>query len=294
MPKKIAVIHGGTSHERDKSIQYGKTISKIFKDAGNNVVEIHLHPNGSWTKDGKIENLENALMAQENVWNALVGEDGETGLVEQLCDKCKVNILGHNRILTNISSNKKKVKDVLKQHNIKSPYSKTLSPKSINSEELKHAFQMVGLPMLLKPLSGSGEKNIYLANNFSEYVHAVESIFQLGKEVLVEKPIEGKHASCFVFLHKGLLYAHVYSDEKLEREEFLQIRNEALYIQNVLGFHHHVKYDFVLAPKKKNQELGNLYLIEVNTHTSLLHDQVADIWKKGDISLSEYLLQKIK
>lgn len=284
--KKIAVIHGGISHERANSILYGKSISRIFKDAGNNVIEIHLHPNGSWTKDGKIENLENALSGVESVWNALVGEDGENAMVEKLCAKCKVKVLGHGSLHTEISGNKKKLKDVLKQHKIKSPYSKTLDINNINSDELKCVYQMVGIPALVKPIVGSGGKDIFYVNNFAEFTHAVENIFQKGKSILVEKPILGKHISCFVFTHNNLLHAHVYSDEKLEREEFLQVRNEALFIQNVLGFHHHVKYDFVLNSK-------GLYLIETNTHASLVHNEIGDIFRKGEVSLSEYLLQKI-
>jgi D-alanine-D-alanine ligase-like ATP-grasp enzyme len=108
------------------------------------------------------------------------------------------------------------------------------------------------------------------------------------KDALVEKPIDGKHVSCFIFSHKGLLHAHVFSEEKLDREEFLFIRNEALYVHNVLAFDHHVKYDFVLDSKKR------LFLLEANTHPSLLHNEIDDIFKKGQISLSEYLLEKIK
>jgi D-alanine-D-alanine ligase-like ATP-grasp enzyme len=192
MSKKIAVIHGGVGHEREKSMHYGKAISKIFKDAGNNVVEIHLHPNGSWTKNGKIEHLESALTNVEHVWNALVGEDGESGLVEKLCHKCQVKVFGHKKLHVDLAADKKKIKDALKQHNIRSPYSKTLKADNINSENLKHVYQMVGLPMVVKPLNGSGGKNIFLANNFSEYSQAVEKIFQMGKDALVEKPIDGK------------------------------------------------------------------------------------------------------
>lgn len=293
MFKKIGVVHGGVMSGREKSVLNGRIISKVFRDAGNNVVEIHLHPNGSWTKDGKIENLENALVGMEHVWNALVGEDGENGLVEKLCHKCHVKVIGHKSLHTDLAANKKKLKDALKQHKIKVPYSKTLHQNKVNSEDLKHAYQMVGLPALVKPLAGSGGKNIHLINNFKEYTAAVESIFAAGQDVLVEKPIIGKHVSCFVFSHKGNLHAHVYSEDQLDREEFLQVRNEALFIHNTLAFDHHVKYDFVLQDKKKLEKHGQLYFLEANTHPSLLHDEIDRIFKKGEVSLSEYLLGKI-
>ncbi len=186
---------------------------------------------------------------------------------------------------TDLAANKKKLKDALKQHKIKVPYSKTLHQNKVNSEDLKHAYQMVGLPALVKPLTGSGGKNIHLINNFKEYTAAVENIFAAGQDVLVEKPIMGKHISCFVFSHKGNLHAHVYSEDQLDREEFLQVRNEALFIHNTLAFDHHVKYDFVLGK--------HLYFLEANTHPSLLHDEIDRIFKKGEVSLSEYLLGKI-
>lgn len=285
--KKIAVVHGGVGHERGKSIMYGNAITKIFRDAGNNIVEIHLHPNGSWTKDGKIENLENALTGLEFLWNALVGEDGESALVETLCHKCHVKVLGHKSLHTELAANKKKLKDCLKQHKIKTPYSKVLHQYKINSEELKYVYRMVGLPALVKPLNSSGGKNIFLVNNFKEYINAVENIFANGLDVLVEKPIEGKHISCFVFEYKNNLHAHVYSDVDLGREEFMHVRNEALFIHNTLAFDHHVKYDFILDRKNK------LFFLEANTHPSLLHDEIDQIFKKGEVTLSQYLLNKI-
>jgi D-alanine-D-alanine ligase len=218
MSKTIAVVHGGTSHERDKSILYGKTISKVFRDAGNNVVEIHLHPNGSWTKDGSLQSLENAINGIPLLWNALVGEDGEKGLVEKLCAKCKVKVLGHSQVHTDISGSKKTLKEVLKQHKIKTPYHKTLHRDNLSNENLKHAYQMVGIPMIVKPVSGSGNKNIFFANNFPEYKQAVDSLLSNGYDVLVEKPISGKHVSCFVFFHNNLLHAHVYSEENLNKD----------------------------------------------------------------------------
>jgi D-alanine-D-alanine ligase-like ATP-grasp enzyme len=296
MKKNIAVIHGGVGQDRHKSVEYGKTITKIFRDVGNNVVEIHLHPNGSWTRDGKVENLENALTGMEHAWNALVGEEGENGLVEKLCHKCHVKIIGHKSLHTDLAADKKKLKDVLKQHKIKTPYSKVLHLHKVNSEDLKHAYQMVGLPALVKPLKGSSGRNIFFVNNFKEYTNAVENIFASGHDVLVEKPIVGKHISCFVFAYKGNLHAHVYSDVELEREEFMQVRNEALFIHNSLAFNHHVKYDFVLQIPPlslRSSSTPSLYFLEANTHPSLLHDEIDRIFKKGEVSLSEYLINRV-
>ncbi len=293
----ICVVHGGTSHERERSIVYGKKIVKILavSDLENNnfnVFELHLHPNGSWTMNGNVASPEEILKKSHKVWNCFVGTDGESALLEGLCQKHGVKLLGHSALHTELASHKQDLKNLLSQHKIKSPYGKVIDCKKYSLEKLKEVFQFVGIPAIVKPLKNSGAIGISLVQSFGEMQNAVENLISESQDVLVEKVISGTPVSCFIYSHEGLINVNIkVHGEPLSRDENLQIRNEAIYIYNVLAFTHHLECDFLLIEKKGKKIL---YLLEVNTHPSLVHTYINDVFKDGVISLSEYVLEKIK
>jgi D-alanine-D-alanine ligase len=296
MNKTVGVIHGGISHEREKSLQYGKYVTRILKELGMDILELHLHPNGSWTVDGKVENLEHSLKKVDNAWNCLVGSDGESALLENLCQKCGTKLVGHNMLHTDLSSDKNNLKLVLQQHKIKSPYGKVILKQNYSKEDLKSVFAFVGIPAIVKPLKGSGMWGIFFVNNFAEFENAVEFLISENQDVLVEKVIKGVPVSCFVFEHHNLLHTNIKVHDhegdsvKVSREDIMNIRNDALYIHNSLAYTHHVEYDFILAEKNGKKEL---YFIEANTHPSLSHGYIKDVFRTGAVKLKEYIASKI-
>jgi D-alanine-D-alanine ligase-like ATP-grasp enzyme len=281
--KTIGVVHGGVSHERQKSLEYGKNISKILESLGMNVLEMHLHPNGSWTVNGKVENVEESLKKVDKVWNCLV---------ENLCEKCRVKLVGHSVLHSHLSSDKKNLHHLLAQHNIKTPYGKTILKQNYSRDSVKEIFTTVGVPAIVKPLKGSGAWGVMVVNNFSELLNAVELLIEKNLDVLVEKLIVGTPVSCFVFEHNNLLNTNikVHDDVELGRDELMQIRNEALYIHNVLAYPHHVEYDFIISKKPK---LTTLYFLEANTHPSLSHGYIKNVFSNGVIGLKEYVKNKV-
>lgn len=285
----FGVVHGGLSYEREKSLQYGKKVSKILEELGMNVVEMHLHPNGSWTVNGQVTNVEEAIKKTDKVWNCLVGVDGESGVVEELCQKCKVKLVGHTHIHSCLAGDKKNMQYALNNHKIKSPFGKVILKKDYSLEKLKETFSTVPFPAIIKPLSGSGAWGVKVASNFSEFEKAVEFLIAENKDVLVEKVITGTLVSCFVFEYENLLHTHikVHGDENVSRDDFMKIRNDALYIHSVLAFPHHVEYQFILSPK-------GLYFIEANTHPSLVSDYIKDSFGNGAVSLKEYITSRVK
>lgn len=284
----IGVVHGGLSQERQKSLEYGRQVSKILQNLGMNVTEMHLHPNGSWTIDGNLENIEESIKKVDKVWNCLVGADGERGVVENLCEKCKVNMIGHTEMHSHLSANKKNLHLALAQHQIKFPHGKVILKKDYSKEKLLEIFSTVPVPAIVKPNTGSSMWGVLIVNNFTELEHAVEYLISQGEDVLVEKLIKGIPVSCFVFEHNNLWHTHIKVDgeNNFSREELMNIRNEALYIHNVLAYKHHVEYDFIYTSK-------GLVFIETNTHPALTSGYISQVFKKGVVSLKDYIFSKI-
>lgn len=294
MGKTIGVVHGGVGFERDKSLQYGKQISKILNNLGMDVLEMHLHPNGSWTVDGQVKNIEECLKKVDKVWNCLVGSDGESGIVEELCEKCKVKMMGHSKLHSHISSNKKNLHYLLAQHKIKHPFGKVLKCNEYSFEKLQEIFSTVPFPAMVKPNHGSGLNGLKVVHTFSELKESVEELISQNQDVLIEKLIKGIPVSCFIFEHNNLLHTHikVYDDEgKIGRDDIMHIRNEALYIHNVLAMNHHAEYDFILSPNKKGG--STLYFLEVNSHPALTGGYISQVFKDGVVPLRDYVHAKV-
>lgn len=298
MNKTVGIVHGGLSHEREKSLVYGKLVSKILSEAGIEVLDMHLHPNGSWTINGKTESLEDSIKKSDLVWNCLVGVDGENGALEELCAKCKTKVLSNGQLHSQLSHDKKNMQHVLAQHKIKSPYGKVILKNNFTTELLKEVFTYVGIPAIVKPLKNSGAWGVTVVSNWAEFEQAVNYLISENQDVLVEKVISGVPVSCFVMEHDNLLHTNIkIQDEnltdkniKISRDDFLNIRNEALYIHNILAFPHHVEYEFILTNKNGK---NNLYFIEANTNPSLVHGYIKDSFKEGSVGIKDYILSKV-
>lgn len=292
MTKVIAVVRGGVSHESDKSNTYGKQVLIALNELGYIAKDLYLHPNGSFTLDGYPIKIKDVFSSFEYVWNCLVGVDGESGLVEELCEKYKVKLLGHSKISVKMAGDKNNFLKAAKVHKLKTPYSHVVS-QSENSENLKQsilkAFAVVGIPAVVKPKSGSGLHGVQIVNNYTEMESAILKLNEKGDDAVVEKLIKGIPVSIFVMEHGNLMHTniHIYGDEKVSKDDLINIRNEALYLHNVLAFKHHVEYDFVFTNK-------GIYLIEANTHPSLSHYYIKDFFRDNVVSLKDYILDKIK
>lgn len=290
--KTVGVVHGGQTGEREKSVKYGQQVTKILKELGMNVLEIHLHPNGSWTVNGQVKNVEESLKKVDSVWNCLVGKDGESGVVEKICEKCNTKLVGHGTLHTHLAAHKKNLHLTLDQHKIKTPYGKVITKEEYSKDKLLAAFASVGIPAVVKPSCGSGVWGISVVNNFTEMENAVEGLISKGEDVLVEKVVVGVPVSCFVLEHNNLYQTSINVEdgqEKLSREDLLEIRNTALYIHNVLAFGHHTEYDFIIGNKNGKRVL---YFLEANTHPSLAHGYIKQVFNTGVVNFKNYIASK--
>ena len=295
MEKIVFVVRGGTSHESEKSAQYGKKILSCLQELGLQSHDLYLHPNGIWTLDNSPINLEKLFADFQSrdqkilIWNCLVGVDGEMGIVEALSLKYNIKLLGHSFLSTKLASDKKNFLKFAKTHNFKTPYSHIIQKTNNLKQEILKAFGTVGIPAIVKPVNGSGLANINVVNNFTELEGAVLRLLEQGENVLVEKLIKGVPVSVFVLEHENLFHTniHIYDNAaEIGKQDLINLRNEALYLHEVLSPGHHTEYDFIFSPKGS-------YLIEANTHPSLAHGYISDFFRDNIVSLRDYVEKKI-
>ena len=192
MKKKIAVLLGGISAERNVSLKTGKHVSKSLKKQGYQVKEIKVTAN----KKNLIKSLKK--FKPDFIFNALHGTFGEDGQIQKLLDKLKINYSHSNAKTSEIAMDKKKTKNVFKKIGV--PYPNDIQVNKINfRKKIKQlSFQF---PLVIKPVSEGSSLGVKICKNLNELKR-----YKLKKNInyLIEEYIPGRELTVGIFKNKAL------------------------------------------------------------------------------------------
>ena len=118
---KIAVLYGGSSSEREVSIQSGKGVHNAICDLGYESDLI----------DFKDLNNLNELKIYDFIFIALHGFEGEAGKLQRDLDDLNILYSGSGPEACMKTWNKKVTKEILKENNINTPVSLSISEFSL-------------------------------------------------------------------------------------------------------------------------------------------------------------------
>ena len=192
LKKKIAVLLGGISAERNVSLKTGKYVSKSLKKQGYQVKEIKVTAN----KKNLIKSLKK--FKPDFIFNALHGTFGEDGQIQKLLDKIKINYSHSNAKTSEIAMDKKKTKNVFKKIGV--PYPNDIQVNKINfRKKIKQlSFQF---PLVIKPVSEGSSLGVKICKNLNELKR-----YKLKKNInyLIEEYIPGRELTVGIFKNKAL------------------------------------------------------------------------------------------
>ena len=130
--KRVAVLMGGSSSEREVSLRSGRAVTEGLRQAGYEVVEVDV-------KDRTFD-----LPPQvEAVFIALHGEFGEDGQVQDILTRKKVPYTGSKSEGSRTAFDKVRSKQILMRHNIPTPVFEVLRPGQART---------LPLPVVVKPV----------------------------------------------------------------------------------------------------------------------------------------------
>lgn len=192
--KKIGVLMGGKSTEREISLRSGKAIYTALKDSGYDVVAIDT---GS--------NICEALQREkiEIAFIALHGGHGENGAVQGMLEVLEIPYTGSGILASALAMDKEASKKIFLYHKIPVPPFEVLSreqgAKSINS--LHIGFSM---PWVVKPATEGSSIGVNIVRDEGQVRSAVEKAFALSDRAIIEKYIEGREVHIGVLNNKVL------------------------------------------------------------------------------------------
>ncbi len=179
--KRIGIIMGGWSQEREVSLETGKAVKKALIEEGLNVLAIDVDRKEFTTKlkEEKID----------YVFIALHGVFGEDGTVQAILELMGLPYSGSGVLCSALAMNKVFSKCFFSFNNISTPEYKVVKKGEILEElDLK-------LPVIVKPSMQGSAIGITKVLKIKDLYVALNRAFQYGYEVLIEKYIQGKEIS---------------------------------------------------------------------------------------------------
>ncbi|MBM3632143.1 MAG: D-alanine--D-alanine ligase [Alphaproteobacteria bacterium] len=176
--KRVAVLMGGWSSEREVSLNSGKLVGNALRELGHDVIAIDV------TRD--LTQLTTALTPKPDiVFNALHGVGGEDGSVQGLLEILGVPYTHSGVDASAIAMNKVLSRRVFEQEGIAVPSWKVCFKADID------AAHPMPMPYVIKPINEGSSRGVYIIRSEEDF-KKFQKEWSFGETILVEKFIQGR------------------------------------------------------------------------------------------------------
>jgi D-alanine-D-alanine ligase len=187
--KRIGVLMGGTSPERDVSLKSGTAVYNALKTAGYNAVAIDV---GSDICDV----LSTARVGV--AFLALHGGYGENGAIQGMLEVLGIPYTGSGVLASALAMDKEASKKAFLYHNVPVPRFAVFGKGQRIQETV------FGFPCVVKPVAEGSSLGVSIVRTPHEFGKALEEAFSFGARIIVEMFIEGKEVQIGILNGKGL------------------------------------------------------------------------------------------
>ena len=194
--KKILILAGGYSKEKEVSIQTAKSVySELNKDRKYKIKVVN--PDGKFVQ--VLRNFNPNI-----VLNLLHGRYGEDGYIQAILESEKVKYTHSGVLSSSLAIDKELSKKIFIKNNILTPkYLKFSYRNNINKIKLINNLQKkIGFPLVVKPLNEGSSVNVFICNK-NNILKTLTKLNEYG-EVLLEKYIPGREIQVAILENKVL------------------------------------------------------------------------------------------
>lgn len=299
---RVGVLRGGPSSEYEVSLKTGGNVLKNLSSDLYTANDIFISRNGKWHVRGLEKTPDKVLKNIDVVFNALHGEYGEDGKVQQILDVFQIPYTGSGSLASALAINKPRAKELVSSVGINVPLHVSIkqSPDSDIESIINEVFRTFPQPVVIKPINKGSSLGVVFAGSYQEFVSLVKALLEEFQVILIEEFIKGKEVTSGVIdnfrgekkytllpieivLPKGKVcfdYDAKYNTNKcgdenaefccpggLTSEEKLQIKDATQKVHDVLGLRHYSRSDFIVTPR-------GVYFLETNTLPELTENSL--------------------
>ncbi len=280
MPKKVALLVGGWSAEREVSLNKGKAIEGALKEGGYDVKVVDV------TRD--IQKLISELTPKPDVvFNNLYGRGGEDGVIQGILEALEIPYTHSDVTASAIGMDKPMAKILAASVGVKSADGRVASKEEVLAETV------MDRPYVVKPLNEGSSVGVRIILEGENQKPLDEESWVFGEEVLVEKFVEGREIHVTVldgkaqgvteikFPGRFFDYDAKYSDKRTElvtpadvpEDVAAAAMHNAEAVFKVLGCSGLARCDFRYDVSKSGKDA--VYFLEINTMPGLAPGSVA-------------------
>ncbi len=264
--KKIGVLYGGMSAEREISLKTGGAVLKALKGLGYTATGIDVGVDlPTQLKEAGIE----------LAFVALHGRFGEDGRVQGLLEMLQIPYTGSGVLSSSLTIDKVATKQMLLYHELPTPGFEVLKTQEQADRLLKNCRHF---PLVVKPAREGSTIGISIVQSLEALRHGIDTAAALDGTVLIEEFIAGSELTVSVLNGEALPIIQIvpksgfydfHAKYTLGQTEYLlpapldaavynQMQQAAVVACDVLGCRGAARVDFMLREKE-------FYCLEVNT-----------------------------
>lgn len=298
---RVGVIRGGIGDEYEVSLATGGSVLKHLPER-HKAHDILITRDGTWHWQGLPVEPRQLYGRVDLIFNALHGEYGEDGQVQNVLDEVGVPYTGAGRVPARLAMDKAAAKEIFAREGLAVAPGVVVEPSEDSVAAAKRVFLTISPFWIVKPLDRGSSVGVVVARSLPELAAAITTARESASRLLVERLIAGREATCGVVddfrgqEHYALPpieirrptgksfwdYQDKYSGATAEicpgnfsPEEKRAIEEAAVRAHKALGLRHYSRTDFILTPKR-------IYVLETNalpglTSESLLPKAIAAV-----------------
>jgi len=304
--RKVGVLLGGLSSERDVSLRSGEAVLAALRERGHDAVPIYVDRELDGRSpelgggDPKAPRGIDVALRRAQVEVAFIaghGRRGEDGCIQGLLELLGIPYTGSDVLASALAMHKAKAKELFRLHNVPTPAYYTLTgPAHSGSgggpgDDLADIHGDFGFPCVVKPMREASSVGVAICTAPAGFAAAVARALCDGDEVLVERFVAGKQISVAILGDRALGAVEVASTRgateyfvppRVSPERYRGILAHALRAHLALGCRGATRVDLIVS------DAGNELVLEVDTRPGLTpRSLVAKIADAAGISFGE-------
>lgn len=267
--KRIGVLMGGRSSEREISLKSGRAVFEALKNSGCNVVSLEVFQE----TEEEIRRLV-GQQAIDIVFIAMHGGFGEDGRLQHILEKIRVPYTGPQEQASRLAMDKAASHQLFKKAGLRVPNC-CIGRRPLNPLSLI----FLRYPVVVKPSRQGSSIGISFVHFRNQLKEAMDLAFKFDDIVLIEEFIKGREITVAVLDGRALPIVEIVSKKQffdyqakyekgfteyivpaaLDPKTALRVQRDAVKAYETLGCRHLSRIDMIVAKD------GTPYILEVNT-----------------------------
>jgi len=215
--RKVAVLMGGWSAEREVSLNSGQAVLDALVRQGINAVGIDADED--ICQRLKQENI-------SHVFNMMHGRGGEDGVIQGVLDVLRIPYTGSGVLGSALSMDKMRCKQLWLGLALPTPEYQILG----SEEDCQQAIAKLGFPMMIKPVLEGSSIGISKVKNAAEMLPAWQKATACGGAIMAERFIEGDEYTATILGERVLPMIRLETDNDFYDYQAKYVSNDTRYV----------------------------------------------------------------